>query len=114
MKWFLVKYIYQIISGEGTYQCQFDEQQRIIKSDCLATAFERAGNLADGFHPCFKNYLGEPVRWKFVCIADLFEIDPPADGSEISSILHEPIDIMAYLNEIELRKIFLEQHILYR
>ncbi|KQR66871.1 DUF4288 domain-containing protein [Pedobacter sp. Leaf176] len=111
MKWFLVRYVYRIVFEQETYQCQFDEQQRIIRSDSLTNAFEKAKYLADSFNPCFKNYLGENISWKFVCIAGLVEIFPPSDGSEISSVVVETADAVRYIKEMEMHKRFLEEKI---
>ena len=111
MKWFLVKYIYQIVSGEGNYNAQFDEQLRLMQASNVNDALRKAEELADGFQPPFKNCKGEVVSWKFICIADLHEIQMPEDGAEVTSILHEPNDVPAFLNTIEQRKLFLQQHI---
>lgn len=111
MKWFLVKYIYQIVSGEGNYNAQFDEQLRLMQAANVNDALKKAEEQADGFQPPFKNCKGEVVSWKFICIADLHEIQMPEDGAEVTSILHEPDDVPAFLNTIEQRKLFLQQHI---
>lgn len=111
MKWFLVKYIYQIISGEGSYNAQFDEQLRLMMASNVSDALKKAEDHANGFQPPFKNCKGETVTWKFICVADLHEIQIPEDGAEVTSILHEPIDVPAFLDVIEQRKTFLQQHI---
>ena len=112
MKWFLVKYIYQIISGTGCHQDQYDEQLRLIVASDFVFAFHKAVSLADSFNPSFINFKGESVDWKFVGLLDLTEIQDPADGTEVNAILHEPEDITAFLNRIELCKRFLQQRIL--
>lgn len=114
MKWFLVRYIYQIISGEGTYHAQFDEQLRLMMAASANEVLKKAEEMAEGFQPPFKNCKGEVVTWKFMCIADLHEIQMPEDGAEVTSILHEPNDVPAFLNTLEQRKAFVQEHINYQ
>lgn len=110
MKWFLVRYIYQIISGEGNHNVQFDEQLRLMTAMNCGDAISKAEGLADGFQPPFKNCKGEEVIWKFISVADVHEIPTPVDGIEITSILHEPRDVPAFLIEIDRRKTFLNDN----
>ena len=69
MKWYLVKYIYEIVCGEGKYNVQFDEQLRLMMAENKQDALRKAEMLAAHFHPPFENCKGEKVSWKFVCIA---------------------------------------------
>lgn len=110
MKWFLARYIYQIVSGDDNYISQFDEQMRLINALNSNEALIKAEAMAEGFHPPFKNCKGEPVVWKFICIADLHEISAPDNGAEVASILHEPADAAGFLSEVEKRKAYLKQH----
>lgn len=107
MKWFLVRFFYEIVSGEGGYKVQFDEQLRLICADNGNDAICKAEGMANDFHPPFRNYKGELVEWKFVCIAGLHEIQAPKDGAEVTSILHEPQDTQDFLGELNRRKEFL-------
>lgn len=107
MKWFLVKYIYEIISGVGNYKAQFDEQLRLIKALSVGDAFGKAEGLAQEFHLPFTNHKGEMVQWKFVGIADMHEIEYPCDGAEVSSVVHEPSDVKLFLEYVDQRKMFL-------
>ena len=36
MKWYLVKIVYQVVTGDGAHSPQFDEQLRLIRADELA------------------------------------------------------------------------------
>jgi hypothetical protein len=33
MKWYLAKFVYQVVSGNGSHVAQFDEQLRLIRAD---------------------------------------------------------------------------------
>jgi len=111
MKWFLVRYIYEIVCGEGNYRPQFDEQLRLMFAIDCNEAFLKAELAADNFYPPFENCYGEMVTWKFICIADLHEIQTPEDGTEITSVMHEPIDVTAFLDQAEKRQAFLKERI---
>lgn len=111
MKWFLVRYIYEIVCGDGNYKPQFDEQLRLMLALSTTEALLKAEETAHSFQPPFKNCSGELVTWKFICIADLHEIQTPDDGAEIASIMHEPVDVSAFLDQIEKRQAFLKEHI---
>lgn len=111
MKWFLVKYIYQILSGTSSSSAQFDEQLRLLLALNSYEALKKAEEMANSFQPPFTNCMGDEVRWKFLCVADLHEIQIPEDGIEVASILHEPNDVPAFLNAVEQRRVFLQKHI---
>jgi hypothetical protein len=108
MKWFIVKYLYQIVIGEREQHGQFDEQTRLIVAFDRAEALLKAESLAGGFHETFENCGGERVHWKFICIEGLREIDAPHDGQELCSSLYEPKDVSEFLNHAYKQKQFLE------
>lgn len=109
MKWFVVRYIYQIITGEGNHAPQFDEQLRLIVSADSADALFKAETQAESFHLPFRNCRGEMVTWNFICVADLYEIQSPGDGAELASILHEPEDVTAFLDNVNQHKSYLQK-----
>ena len=111
MKWFLVKYIYEIVCENGKYNLQFDEQLRLMMAENKQDALRKAACSAEHFQPSFENCKGEKISWKFVCIADLHEISAPGDGVEITSVLHEPNDLGSFMAEIDKQKAFLFEQV---
>ncbi|AOM75882.1 DUF4288 domain-containing protein [Pedobacter steynii] len=111
MKWFVLRYIFQIISGDGNYASQFDEQLRLIQAVDAQDALQKGEGQSENFHRPFRNCNGELVKWEFICIADLYEIEPPGHGSEVGSVLHEPKDMVVFLDELKRREAFLHQSI---
>jgi hypothetical protein len=109
MKWFVVRYIYQIITGDGNHASQFDEQLRLTVAGDSDEALSKAEKLAEGFHQPFRNCRGEMVTWNFICVADLYEIQSPADGAELASVLHEPDDVEEFLANVNRHKSYLLQ-----
>ena len=109
MKWFVVRYIYQIITGEGEHASQFDEQLRLTIAESCDEALLKAESQAGNFHQPFRNCNGEMVTWNFICVADLYEIQSPADGAEVASVLHEPDDVDAFLENVNQHKSYLQE-----
>ncbi|WP_256004467.1 DUF4288 domain-containing protein [Pedobacter deserti] len=109
MKWFLVKYIYEIVCSEGNYKTQFDEQLRLMIAEDAGEAFSKASVQGHSFHKPFLNCQGQLMEWRFIGVAGIHEIDEPADGAEVASIVHEPADVESFLNEMDQRKAFLLQ-----
>lgn len=107
MKWFSVKYVFQIVSGSGNHTPQFDEQVRLLFSKNIADALTKAENVARQFQQAFKNIKNEQVSWEFIGITDLHEIQPPADGCEVSSVIHEPEDRNAFIDQAKKYKEYL-------
>lgn len=109
MKWFVVRYIYQIITGDGDHAPQFDEQLRLTMADNCDEALLKAERQADEFHQPFRNFKGDMVSWNFICVADLYEIQSPTDGAELASVLHEPEDVGAFLDHVNQHKSYLQE-----
>ncbi|WP_162618727.1 DUF4288 domain-containing protein [Pedobacter yulinensis] len=112
MKWFAVKYIFRIISGEGKHSPQFDEQTRLLLSADKLNAFEKARSLAGQLNKSFRNRFGDLVSWKFVEIVEINEVANPEDGVEINSTIIEPENVTGFLEEIRLKKNYLSENTL--
>lgn len=109
MKWFVVRYIYQIVTGDGDHSPQFDEQLRLTIANNCDDALLKAERQAGEFHQPFRNCNGDMVTWNFICVADLYEIQSPADGAELASVLHEPKDVDAFLGAVNQHKAYLQE-----
>ena len=112
MKWFIVKYLYQIVIGEREKQGQFDEQTRLIMAFDRVEALLKAERMASGFHNSFLNCDGEQVEWRFVCIKGLREVDAPHDGQELCSELYEPADVEGFIDDAFKQKQYLEMELM--
>lgn len=98
LNWYLVKLVYQVVSGEGAHTPQFDEQLRLIRADELDWAWEKAKVLGQIGAFNFINDHKLEVKWKFVDVVDVYEIGEIEDGVQIYSYTEEPEDVIAYLN----------------
>ena len=100
LNWYLVKLVYQVVSGEGAHTPQFDEQLRLIRADELDWACEKAKVLGQIGAFTFLNDSNVEVKWKFVDVVDVCEIGEIEDGVQIYSSTEEPEDISSYLTLI--------------
>ncbi len=100
MKWYLVKLVYQVVSGEGAHTPQFDEQLRMIRAEELDWAREKAKVLGQIGAFAFLNHRKEEVKWKFIDVVDICEIGEIEDGVQLYSTTEEPDDVTSYLSLI--------------
>lgn len=97
MKWYLVKMVYQVVSGNGNHTPQFDEQFRMIKADELDWAWEKA-NVLGALGECnFLNYHRKEVKWIFIAVTDIQEIKAMEDGMQLFGRTEEPNDVEEYI-----------------
>jgi hypothetical protein len=100
MKWYLVKLVYQVVSGDGAHTPQFDEQLRMIRAEELDWAREKAKVLGQIGAFSFLNNRKEEVNWKFIDVVDICEIGEIEDGVQLYSTTEEPDDVPSYLNVV--------------
>ena len=98
MKWYLVKLVYQVVSGNGAHTPQFDEQLRLIRAEELDWAREKAKVLGQIGAFSFFNNRQEEVNWKFIDVVDICEVGEIEDGAQLYSTTEEPADVPSYLN----------------
>jgi len=109
MKWYLAKFVYQVISGNGNHSPQFDEQMRLIRADEFAWAKEKASILGKLGECSFLNERKESVQWKFINVVDLCSITSMEDGDELFSSTEEPENVNDYLEKIRAKASRLQQ-----
>jgi hypothetical protein len=101
MNWYLAKFVYQVVSGNGSHVAQFDEQLRLIRADEFEWAREKANILGRLGECSFVNEKQELVKWKFVNVVDVCPITSMEDGVEIYSSTEEPKDVIDYLETVD-------------
>lgn len=97
MKWYLVKLVFQVLSGEGAHTPQFDEQVRLIKADEVNWAYEKATVIGWLEQRSFLNHRDENVTWKFIEIAEIHEVENPEDGVLLCSYTVESDNAKDYI-----------------
>ncbi len=103
MNWYLVKLVFQVLSGNGTHTPQFDEQVRLIRADEVNWAYEKATVIGWLEQRCFLNNSEEKVEWRFIDVAEIHQVPNPEDGVLLFSSTEEPEDGDAYVELIKAR-----------
>lgn len=97
MNWYVAKLVFNILNGNDQQSHQFDEQLRMIEAENLQAAFVKASKIgrleesemaSDGY---------EQVKWKFIDVVELNEIQQLKDGVEIYSRVHEAEQSAEYI-----------------
>lgn len=101
MKWYLAKIVYRIICGDGQHTAQFDEQLRLVYASDETLAFQKAFNTGRSEEESFFNQKEQLVKWKFINVAELYQLDALIDGAELYSRINEVEDASSYISFIE-------------
>ena len=97
MNWYIAKIVFRIISGEGNHAPQFDEQLRLINAEDEKHAFEKASLIGIQNQERFVNSQNQPVKWQFINVAELNQLNDLSDGTEIYYNIEEPADAELYI-----------------
>ena len=111
MNWYTAKIIFQITCGDGNHQPQFDEQLRLINANNKQEALHKARTIGISEEESFLNNSGELVRWTFIALTELIEIQELKDGVEFFSKIEEPENTAHYINSIQCKEQDIENKI---
>jgi hypothetical protein len=97
MNWYLAKFVFRIICGEGDHSPQFDEQLRLVAGTNKEEAFRRAQEMGHKEEESFYNRKQELVHWQFINISELYLLSELIDGAELYSRIEERENAEAYV-----------------
>lgn len=97
MNWYLAKFVFRIICGEGDHSPQFDEQLRLVSAPSKEEAFTRAQDMGRKEEECFYNSKQQLVHWRFINISELYLLSDLIDGAELYSRIEEKENAEAYV-----------------
>ena len=83
MNWYIVKNVFQIITGDGLHTPQFEERMILIQATSKALAYEKSYKLGQKENDQFVNVSGELVIWKFINTSAIHLIDSLVDGTTL-------------------------------
>jgi hypothetical protein len=109
MNWYLTKMIFRIICGNGNHRAQFDEQIRLIQAPTPEEAYGKAMAFARAEGTAAEN--NPAVRWEFVNIAELLQLNGLVDGAELYSKVKEEDDPSLYEQLIHRRAAMLKYNL---
>jgi hypothetical protein len=99
MSWYIAKIIFQI-KGNGMQKPQFDEHLRMIEAGNFEEAFLKARILGINSEDSVINNNHGPVKWEFVNVVELRQMDVLKDGLEIHSQVREMEEASRYINYV--------------
>lgn len=83
MNWYVAKLVFRITCGNGNHQAQFDEQLRLISASGEKEALIKAQKLISEEKLVMGNKDQSTIRWDFINMTELYQVDELKDGSEI-------------------------------
>lgn len=89
MNWYLAKFVFRIVCGDGQHAAQFDEQLRLIAASSKEDAFTKAQEMGKKEQETFYNQKQQLVQWQFVNISELYRLSELIDGAELYSRIEE-------------------------
>jgi hypothetical protein len=103
MQWFVAKIVYQIITGKGEHNPQFDEQLRLVSANNRDEAWKRASEIGLQEQYAFRNQRQELVEWRFINVPEVNVLSSLGDGMELYSRIEEPEDAKAYISWLQVK-----------
>jgi hypothetical protein len=97
MNWYLAKFVFRIVCGEGEHTPQFDEQLRLILAPDKEEAFLKAQEMGKNEQESFVNLKEQLVQWQFINISELYLLSELIDGAELYSRIEEKENADAYV-----------------
>lgn len=98
MNWYLARTVFRIVCGEGNHLAQFDEQLRLIQAADKKRAFQKAQDIGKKDEEIFFNLQHQPVRWQFIGISELYQLNEMIDGAELYSRIEERDNAEVYID----------------
>jgi hypothetical protein len=108
MKSYLVKLVFNIDIDNGKYTSQFDEQTRIIHAGNTEEAFFKARQIGKSEESSFMNKDRKTVRWKFIDVTDLYELQGIKDGEQIYATTHEKKDAESFIDFVKRKSMVIQ------
>ena len=99
MNWYIAKIIFQI-KCNGQEKSQFDEHLRMIEAENFEEAFLKARILGINSEDSVISQRHGPVKWEFVNVLELREVEVLKDGLEIHSQVREMEEATHYINYV--------------
>lgn len=103
MEWYLAKLVYRFQPSTDKGLIHFDEQIRLIEAEDILHAFHKAQLIGVQEELHIKNDQAPDIRWTFIDVTELYELNKEMDGAEILSQLHQTNDPEGHQKNIRLK-----------
>jgi hypothetical protein len=108
MKSYLVKLVFNIDIDNGKNASQFDEQTRLINAKNTEEAFFKARNIGKQEESSFLSKDKKKVSWKFIDVADLYELQNIKDGEQLYATTHERTDADSFIEFVKRKSMVIQ------
>jgi hypothetical protein len=108
MKRFIAKIVFGIHNSTFNIITQFDEQIRLIEARDEYEAFLKSKMLGVREEYSFLNENDDEVKWEFINVSDIYQLDDLKDGLELYSRIHETDHQEHYIRYINDKALQLE------
>jgi len=110
MNWYVAKLIFRITCGNGNHQPQFDEQLRLISASGEKEALIKAQKLISEEKLIMGNKNQSAIRWDFINMTELYQVDELKDGSEIYCNILEVNNVEEYIEMSNQKALLISQN----
>ena len=110
MNWYVAKLVFRITCGNGNHPPQFDEQLRLISATCEKEALKKGKNLIYEEKIALETKDQSPIRWDFINMTELYQVDELKDGSEIYCSILEVNDAEEYIEMSHQKALLISQN----
>ena len=110
MNWYVAKLIFRITCGNGNHQPQFDEQLRLISASGEKEALRKAQKLINEEKLIMENKDQSAIRWDFINMTELYQVDELKDGSEIYCNILEVSNAEEYIEISNQKALLISQN----
>lgn len=107
MNWYLAKLVYRIHYNDCGEQSEFDEQLRLVIAEDKLHAFQKARLIGEKEEYSQLTNDCALVRWKFIDVCELHEIDTQMDGAEMYSQISAKENADTYIRNTRKRALHL-------
>jgi hypothetical protein len=103
MNWYLTKFVFRIICGDGNHTPQFDEQLRLVSAENKSAAIKKAQLIGESEEEIFLNIKKQQVQWNFINVSEIYKLGELIDGAELYSRIEERGDADNYIELVNKR-----------
>jgi hypothetical protein len=108
MNWYITKIVFNINAEQNANQ--FDEQLRLVNAESKEEAFLKARTIGLREEDTFYNDNMREVKWEFVNVSEIIQVNKLEDGTELYSRIHETEEASQYIHFVHQKAIALRKN----
>jgi hypothetical protein len=109
MKKYITKLVFRVVSASGDLE-ELDVQFRLVEAPDDLAAFYKARSL--GLQEEDSSGSSEKFSWKFIDVADLYDLDRMRDGDQIFSETRKEEDVTSFVTYVKNKALTLQEQVM--